>query len=62
MRRFSETVDLRSRKEMTEYLQSHFRYDTMNAWNAATSYACNLKIYKLGLSPEIENKLYDMLK
>ena len=37
MRRFSETVDLRSRKEMTEYLQSHFRYDTMNAWNAATS-------------------------
>ena len=42
MRRFSEAVDLRSRKEMTEYLQTHFRYDTMNAWNAATSYACNL--------------------
>ena len=62
MRRFSETVDLRSRKEMTEYLQTHFRYDTMNAWNAATSYACNLKIYKLGLSPEIESKLYDMLQ
>ena len=62
MRRFSETVDLRSRKEMTEYLQTHFRYDTMNSWNAATSYACNLKIYKLGLSPEIESKLYDMLQ
>ena len=62
MRRFSETVDLRSRKEMIEYLQTHFRYDTMNAWNAATSYACNLKIHKLGLSPEIESKLYDMMQ
>ena len=62
MRRFSEPVDLRSRKEMTAYLQNHFRYDTMNSWNAATSYACNLKIHKLGLCHEIESKLYDMLQ
>ena len=62
MRRFSVSVDLRSRKDMTAYLQNHFRYDTMNSWNAATSYACNLKIYKLGLCPEIEGKLYDMLQ
>ena len=61
MRRFSEPVDLRSRKEMTAYLQNHFRYDTMNSWNAATSYACNLKIHKLGLCYEIESKLYELL-
>ena len=61
MRRFCEPVDLRSRKEMTAYLQNHFRYDTMNSWNAATSYACNLKIHKLGLCYEIESKLYELL-
>ena len=61
MRRFYETVDLRSRKEMTAYLQNHFRYSTMNSWNGADSYAHNLKIYKLGLCSEIEEKLYDLL-
>ena len=61
MRIFSESVDLRSRKEMTDYLRNHFRYPTMNSWNQATSYACNLKIHKLGLTSEIESKLYDML-
>lgn len=62
MRKFSQPVDLRSRSDMTRYLQNHFRYDTMNSWNAATSYACNLKIHKLGLCHEIESKLYDMLQ
>lgn len=61
MRKFSEPVDLRSRKEMTDFLQNHFRYPTMNSWNRATSYACNLKIHRLGLEAEIESKLYDML-
>ena len=61
MRIFSEPVDLRSRKEMTNFLQGHFRYPTMNSWNRATSYACNLKIHRLGLTSEIESKLYDML-
>ena len=62
VRSFSEPVDLRSRKEMTAYLQNHFRYSTMNSWNGADSYAHNLKIYKLGLDPEIEMKLYDLLQ
>ena len=61
MKRFSVPVDLRSRKEMTDFLQTHFRYDTMNSWNYATSYACNLKIPRLGLSYEIESKLYELL-
>lgn len=61
MRTFCKPVDLRSRKEMTDFLQRHFRYPTMNSWNRATSYACNLKIHRLGLETEIESKLYDML-
>ena len=61
MRKISQPIDLRSRCEMTDYLRNHFRYSTMNSWNHATSYACNLKIYRLGLDPEIESKLFDML-
>lgn len=51
MKRFFQPVDLRSRKAMIDYLEDHFRYFTMNSWNRSQSYACNLKIYKLGLDP-----------
>lgn len=61
MKRFFQPVDLRSRKAMIDYLEDHFRYFTMNSWNCSQSYACNLKIYKLGLDHEISEKLYDML-
>lgn len=61
MRKFSEPVNLRSRKEMTDFLRNHFRYPTLNSWNHATSYACNLKIHRLGLTSEIVSKLYEML-
>lgn len=29
MRKFSRPIDLRSRREMTDYLRNHFRYSTM---------------------------------
>lgn len=61
MRTFYEPVDLRSRKEMTAFLSGHFRYHTMNSWNRATSYACNLKVDRLGLTFDIVLKLLDML-
>ena len=61
MKKFYKEVDLQSRKEMTDFLQNHFRYDTMNHWNRSTSYACNMKIYNLGLTREIEDKLYDLI-
>lgn len=61
MKTFYTDVDLRSRKAMTAFLLKHFRYDTMSSWNQADSYACNLKIYRLGLERETENRLYDML-
>ena len=46
---------------MAQYLTTHFRYPTLNSWNRSTSYACNLKITHLGLSPEVVDKLFDMI-
>lgn len=59
---FSRRVDKRSRAEMTAYLSGHFRYNTMNSWNRSTTYACNMKLYKLGLDRETEDKLWDMIQ
>ena len=61
MRRFYQSVDLRSRSQMTDFLTKHFRYPTMNSWNNAVSYACNLKIHKLGLCDEVYEKLFVLL-
>lgn len=58
---FWKSVDTRSRRKMQEFLQEHFRYDTMSSWNRSTSYACNMKIYNLGLPKEVEDKLWEML-
>lgn len=46
---FQQHVDHRSRRAMTSLLNNHCRYDTMRSWNAATSYAHTIKIYRLGL-------------
>jgi hypothetical protein len=62
MRKFCRPVDKDSRRAMTAYLAGHFRYNTMNSWNQSTSYACNMKLYRLGLSKDVENKLYDMIR
>lgn len=59
---FYKTVDMRSRKAMISFLRKHFRYDTGNSWNRSTSYACNLKIYRLGLDNETVDKLFEMLE
>lgn len=48
-------------EEMIAYLRNHFRYSTMNSWNKVTSYARNVKIYRLGLSHEQEGKAYELL-
>ena len=60
-RLFSKRVDRRSRKEMIDYLENHFRYNTMNGWNRSTSYACNMKLYNLGLDRETEDKLWALI-
>jgi len=62
MKTFIRKVDTRSRQAMVEYLQEHFRYDTMNSCNNSTSYAHNMKVYNLGLESEIEDRLYELLE
>ena len=61
-RPFSQSVDRRSRKAMERYLRQHFRYDTMNSWNRATSYACDMKIHHLGLDSRTADKLYGLIQ
>ena len=62
MKKYHQKVDTRSRKAMVDFLSNHFRYSTMNSWNKSTSYACNIKIYNLGLPRETENKLYNLIE
>jgi len=62
MRKFYHYVDKRSRAAMVAYLAQHFRYSTMSSWNGSTSYACNLKLYNLGLDSDITDSLYDLLQ
>jgi len=58
----ARTASPRSKKEMIEFLKSHFRYHTMNSWNRATSYARTIKIYSLGLDHETEQRCFEMLE
>jgi hypothetical protein len=61
MRFFEKQIDLRSRKEMTDFLKSHFRYNTMNGWNRSTSYANSVKLYQLELEKGIYDRAYIMI-
>ena len=52
----------RKKKEMIEFLSSHFRYHTLRSWNRMTSYAHNVKIYNLPWkSKDAESKAYDLI-
>lgn len=53
-------VDRRSRHSMVAFLTNHFRYETMNSWNRATSYANCIKVHRLGLTSEQQNRAFDM--
>lgn len=58
---YSWKIDMRSRNAMTEFLEKHFRYYTMNSWNGSTSYANCVKYHKLNLSKEQQDKFFEML-
>lgn len=59
---FQEKVDLRNRRAMIDFLAGHFRYDTMNSWNASTSYAHRVKIHRLGLSEKQLKKAWSLIE
>lgn len=56
---FTKEIDYTNRQEMVDFLKNHYRYWTMNSWNASSSYANNVKIYNLNLPKEIQDKAWD---
>lgn len=57
---FEKKVDKRNRKSMVDFLQTHFRYYTLNSWNRSTSYANNVKIHNLPIPAELRDLAYDV--
>lgn len=57
----AKQVDQRSRKAMVAFLANHYRYDTMNSWNRATSYANCVKVDRLGLTRAQVDKAHEVM-
>lgn len=57
---YYQKVNKASRKEMVDFLENHFRYDTMNSWNCSTSYANNVKFWNLDIPKELEDKFWQL--
>lgn len=51
----------KSRAAMIEFLRGHFRYNTANSWNRATSYAHNVKIYRV-IPRDLQDKAFEILE
>lgn len=51
----------KSRKAMIDFLQGHFRYDTMSSWNKATSYANKVKIWDV-IPSELRDKAFQVME
>jgi len=49
-----------NRQEMEKFLMEHFRYDTANSWNAATSYAVRMKIWDF-VPRELQDSAFALL-
>lgn len=58
---FKQKIDMRSKKEMVEFLENHFTYDTMNSWNQSKSYANNVKIYNV-IPKELQDIAFELLE
>jgi ribosomal protein L37E len=54
------SIDLRNRKAMVDFLTGHFRYNTMNGWNQATSYAAKVKIYDF-VPRELQDRAFEII-
>lgn len=59
---FAKQIDLRNRRQMQEFLASHFRYHTMNSWNRSSSYANCIKVHRIGLTNEQMRTAWQILE
>ena len=55
---YYKQVNLKKRGEMITFLKKHLRYDTMNPWNRSTSYANNIKLYKINKPRDIDEETW----
>jgi hypothetical protein len=60
VKKFYQEVNKSSKKEMVFFLANHFRYNTMNSWNALSSYANCVKINRV-IPNKLMNKAYELL-
>ena len=54
---YKKGVHISNTKQMYEFLNTHFMYDTMNSWNGLKSIANNVKMYNLDLDGDWNNAL-----
>lgn len=59
---FEKKVDRRSRAAMVNFLTGHYRYSTGNSWNGTTSFANEVKVNCLGLTPEQRQIAYEVIE
>lgn len=59
--KFFTKVDRRNKLEMVNFLENHFRYDTMSSWNNSTSWANNVKIYNV-IPSELQDKAFQLME
>lgn len=58
---FRKEVDINDLEELKGFLKDHYRYHTMNSWNQSTSYANRVKLTRLPLTREQENRAFELL-
>lgn len=59
---YQKKIDRRSKEAMIQFLNEHYRYNTMNSWNGSTSYAHCIKLHRLGLTSEQLDKAYEVIR
>lgn len=52
---------MKTKKQMIDYIDGHFKYWLMNPWNKTQGYALNVKIYNMGFDKKTTDKIYDFL-
>ena len=58
---FQQKIKFNCKESLAKFLSNHYRYDTMNSWNNASSYANCVKINRLGLRGSSLEKAWDIL-
>lgn len=61
MQYFARDIDLDNVDAMREFLANHFRYWTMHSWNGMSSYANDVKLQNLGLTPEQLDRAWEVI-